>query len=86
MSATLAVAVPAGVGLALEAGADPVIVIAMGVVTGTFGGLIRDVVGNDTIAAYLGRLVERAVEHPMIDVTLFLDRRFSAACGAVTIA
>lgn len=31
-------------------------------------------------------LVERAVAHPMIDVTLFLDRRFSAACAAVTIA
>ena len=31
-------------------------------------------------------LVERAVEHPMIDVTLFLDRRFSAACAAVTVA
>jgi len=31
-------------------------------------------------------LVERAVDHPMIDVTLFLDRRFSAACAAVTIA
>ncbi|KQX71747.1 MULTISPECIES: MFS transporter [Aeromicrobium] len=30
--------------------------------------------------------VERAVAHPMIDVTLFLDRRFSAACAAVTIA
>ena len=31
-------------------------------------------------------LVERAVAHPMIDVTLFLDRRFSAACAAVTVA
>lgn len=31
-------------------------------------------------------VVERAAEHPMLDVTLFLDRRFSAACGAVTIA
>ena len=31
-------------------------------------------------------MVERAVEHPMVDVTLFLDRRFSAACAAVTIA
>ncbi|VXC26403.1 DHA2 family efflux MFS transporter permease subunit [Nocardioides sp. AX2bis] len=30
--------------------------------------------------------VERRVSDPMIDVTLFLDRRFSAACGAVTIA
>lgn len=43
----LAVAVPAGVGLALEAGVSPVVVVAMGVVTGTFGGLIRDVVGNE---------------------------------------
>ena len=31
-------------------------------------------------------VVERAAEHPMLDVTLFLDRRFSAACAAVTIA
>jgi len=31
-------------------------------------------------------LIERAAEHPMLDITLFLDRRFSAACGAVTIA
>jgi hypothetical protein len=29
--------------------------------------------------------VERSVEHPMLDVTLFSDRRFSAAAGAVTI-
>ncbi|KQP27568.1 MFS transporter [Aeromicrobium sp. Leaf272] len=36
------------------------------------------------IAAFIA--IERAVEHPMIDVTLFLDRRFSAACAAVTIA
>lgn len=43
----LAVAVPAGVGLALETGASPAVVVAMGVVTGTFGGLIRDVVGNE---------------------------------------
>lgn len=31
-------------------------------------------------------LIERAVDDPMIDVTLFQDRRFSAACAAVTIA
>lgn len=43
----LAVAVPAGVGIALAAGVSPVVVVAMGVVTGTFGGLIRDVVGNE---------------------------------------
>lgn len=43
----LAVAVPAGIGLALETGSGPVVAVAMGVVTGTFGGLIRDVVGNE---------------------------------------
>lgn len=30
-------------------------------------------------------LVERRASHPMLDVSLFLDRRFSAASGAVTI-
>ena len=48
----------------------------------------------ETIAGFAGAaaliwtfvMVERAVEHPMVDVTLFLDRRFSAACAAVTIA
>ncbi len=43
----LAVAVPAGVGLALEAGVSPIVVVAMGVVTGTFGGMMRDVVANE---------------------------------------
>ena len=31
----------------MESGLGPVIVIIMGVVTGTFGGLMRDVVGNE---------------------------------------
>ncbi|MFB9315317.1 MFS transporter [Nocardioides plantarum] len=31
-------------------------------------------------------VLERAVAHPMLDVTLFLDRRFSAACASVTVA
>lgn len=43
----LAVAVPAGVGVALEAGVSPVVTVLMGVMTGTFGGLMRDVVGNE---------------------------------------
>lgn len=43
----LAVAVPAGVGVALAMGHGPVIVILMAVVTGSFGGLMRDVVGNE---------------------------------------
>ncbi|WBU54763.1 trimeric intracellular cation channel family protein [Paracoccus sp. SCSIO 75233] len=43
----LAVAVPAGVGVALYGGYGPVIVVIAGVITGTMGGLIRDVVGNE---------------------------------------
>jgi uncharacterized membrane protein YeiH len=46
-SVALAVAVAAGVGVAMESGFGPVIVVIMGVVTGTFGGLMRDVVGNE---------------------------------------
>jgi len=46
-SVALAVAVAAGAGVALELGSPPVIVVIMGIVTGTFGGLMRDVVGNE---------------------------------------
>lgn len=46
-SVALAVAVAAGVGVAIEGGFGPVIITIMGVVTGTFGGLMRDVVGNE---------------------------------------
>ena len=31
-------------------------------------------------------LLQRRVAHPMLDVTLFADRRFSAACASVTVA
>ncbi len=43
----LAVAVPAGVGVALEAGTGPTVTVMMGIMTGTFGGLMRDVVANE---------------------------------------
>jgi uncharacterized membrane protein YeiH len=43
----LAVAVPAGAGLALSMDAPWIIVAIMGVATGTFGGLMRDVVCNE---------------------------------------
>lgn len=46
-SVALAVAAAAGSGVAMEAGFGPVIIVIMGVVTGTFGGLMRDVVGNE---------------------------------------
>ncbi|MFD1795770.1 trimeric intracellular cation channel family protein [Paracoccus aurantiacus] len=43
----LGVAVPAGVGVAMAGDFGPVIIIIAGVITGTMGGLIRDVVGNE---------------------------------------
>ncbi len=43
----LAVAVPAGVGVAIAAGMGWPIVLIMGIITGCFGGLLRDVVCNE---------------------------------------
>lgn len=68
----LSVAVPAGVAVALAGGFSPVIVVIMGVVTGTFGGLMRDVVGNEV------PLVLKQGE-------LYLTAAFGGAMGAVTL-
>ena len=46
-AAALAVAVPAGVGVALSLGHSGVVVVIMGIATGCFGGLLRDVVCNE---------------------------------------
>lgn len=43
----LGVAVSAGAGVAIQLGHSPVIVVLMGVATGSFGGLMRDVVCNE---------------------------------------
>ena len=43
----LSVAAAAGTGVALSLGHSPIIVLLMGVVTGTLGGLMRDVVCNE---------------------------------------
>ncbi|RPE63216.1 putative membrane protein YeiH [Pacificibacter maritimus] len=43
----LGVAVAAGSGVALKLGHSPIIVVLMGVATGSFGGLMRDVVCNE---------------------------------------
>lgn len=43
----LAVAVAAGAGVAMDLGHGPVIVMIMGISTGCFGGLMRDVVCNE---------------------------------------
>jgi uncharacterized membrane protein YeiH len=46
-AAALSVAVAAGVGVALAEEQPAAIVLLMGVVTGTFGGMLRDVVANE---------------------------------------
>lgn len=46
-SFALAVAVPAGTGAAIALGKGPVIVVLMGMATGSLGGLMRDVVCNE---------------------------------------
>ncbi|MDM7255265.1 MAG: trimeric intracellular cation channel family protein [Paracoccus sp. (in: a-proteobacteria)] len=71
-SVALAVAVAAGAGVAMEGGFGPAIVVIMGVVTGTFGGLMRDVVGNEV------PLVLRQGE-------LYLTAAFGGAVMAVTL-
>ena len=43
----LSIAVPAGVGVALAGGFGPLIIIISGMLTGSFGGLMRDVVANE---------------------------------------
>lgn len=51
----LGVAVPAGVGVAMAGGFGPVIIVIAGVITGTMGGLMRDVVGNEVPLILKGR-------------------------------
>ena len=46
-AAALAIAVPAGVGVALSMGQPTSIVVIMGITTGCMGGLMRDVVCNE---------------------------------------
>lgn len=69
----LAVAVPAGVGVALAMDHGPVIVLIAGIVTGTMGGLMRDVVSNEV------PLVLKQGE-------LYLTAAFGGALAAVALA
>jgi uncharacterized membrane protein YeiH len=68
----LAVAVPAGAGVAQSMGYSPAVVIMMGMATGAFGGLMRDVVCNEV------PLVLRQGE-------LYLSAAFAGSAVAVAI-
>ena len=88
----LAVAVPAGVGVALGMGQDWPVVLIMGVVTGTFGGLMRDVVCNEVpLVLKKGELyVTAALSGALaaVVVTLLVDSALVAllTCGVTTFA
>jgi uncharacterized membrane protein YeiH len=87
----LAVAVPAGVGVALSMGQGWAVTVIMGVATGCFGGLMRDVVCNEVplvlrqgelyvSAAFAGAVVAVAL------VWLGLERAPALlACAGVTV-
>ncbi|MBU2937345.1 MULTISPECIES: trimeric intracellular cation channel family protein [Pacificibacter] len=88
----LCVAVAAGAGVALKLGHSPVIVVLMGVATGSFGGLMRDVVCNEVplilkqgelyaTAAFAGSVALVAGSHfGLPPVYSYL------ACGALTLS
>lgn len=84
----LAVAVPAGVGVATDAGLHWPVVILMGMVTGCMGGLMRDVVCNEVplvlkqgelyvTAAFAGAVAAVGLAALGLDAALI-------GCGAVT--
>lgn len=87
----LAVAVPAGVGVALAEGQEWPIVLVMGMVTGCMGGLMRDVVCNEVplvlkqgelyvTCAFAGALVASGLTALGLPVGLALG-----LCGLVTL-
>jgi uncharacterized membrane protein YeiH len=91
-AAALAVAVPAGVGVAMGMGQSAAIVVIMGVATGTFGGLMRDVVCNEVplvlkkgelyaTAAFSGALAALVLDYLGASALVVL-----LACGVTTFA
>lgn len=89
-SVALAVAVAAGAGVAMEMGSPPMIVVIMGIATGTFGGLMRDVVGNEVPLVfkqgelYLTAAFGGAVAAVMLD-WLGIARAEALIAGAVVV-
>ncbi|WP_439560597.1 trimeric intracellular cation channel family protein [Roseinatronobacter sp.] len=88
----LAVAVPAGVGVAMALGQDWPVVLIMGVATGTFGGLMRDVVCNEVplilkkgelyASAALAGAVAAVITAAVTDTSLII----LLVCGVTTFA
>lgn len=89
-AAALAVAVPAGVAAAASAGQPAVIVVLMGMVTGTLGGLLRDVVCNEVPLVlrqgelYVSAALAGAVAGLVVATLVAEPWMASLAAGAVT--
>ncbi|MBK4216279.1 trimeric intracellular cation channel family protein [Paracoccus caeni] len=89
-SVALSVAVAAGAGVAMDGGFGPVIIIIMGVVTGTFGGLMRDVVGNEVPLVlkqgelYLTAAFGGATAAVLLDICGF-ERVVALICGGIVV-
>lgn len=94
----LAVAVPAGVGVALSMGQPVGIVVIMGVTTGCMGGLMRDVVCNEVplvlkqgelyvtcaLAGALAAVIARAVDLPQpMALLICAGVTFALRAGAI---
>lgn len=88
----LAVAVPAGVAVTMASGHGPVPVLIMGVATGCFGGLMRDVVCNEVPLTlkqgelYLSCAFAGAGTALLADGLGFATLPVLLACGVVTFA
>jgi uncharacterized membrane protein YeiH len=90
-AAGLAVAVPLGVAAARGAGVDWTLVIAMGVVTGCFGGVIRDVLcGEPPMILHREVYATAALGGAAVNVAVFAltEARWTAAfaCAGATFA
>lgn len=88
----LAVAVPAGVAVALDAGLSWPVVLVMGMVTGCMGGLMRDVVCNEVPLVlkqgelYVTCAFAGALAAIIATAAGGMQGLALAACGAVTLA
>ncbi|THD72028.1 trimeric intracellular cation channel family protein [Thalassobius vesicularis] len=98
-SLALAVAVPAGVAIAMGQGQPAAVVLIMGMITGTFGGLMRDVVCNEVplvlkqgelyvTAAFAGSaaaLIVQALGHaPLISLSACALTTWALRAGSLT--
>lgn len=86
----LAVFAVSGAEKALDASAAPIVAVTMGVITATFGGIIRDVLGNETPVILRREIyITAALAGALLFVSLFawgIGREASLAAGVLAAA